>query len=883
MLVPSTGTAAVREHPADRRGGGTAIHERTSIRTPDQRVRVFVSSTLGELAEQRAAVREAIEGLHLTPVMFELGARPHPPRELYRAYLDQSDVFLGIYGERYGWVAPGEQVSGLEDEYRLSGERPKLIYVASDAPEREERLVALLDDVRDDDQASYKRFADTDELRRLVADDLALLLSERFDRPGTTDGGPAVLPGPPLSPSPTIGRDEAIAEVVELLRHDHLVTLVGPGGVGKSRLAAEAARRWSAGHPDAVCWTSLATVVEPELALRTIAEAVGARVEGTRSLVQTLADHLGPRSLLLVLDNLEQVLGVAPAVAEVLASCPALRVLATSRVPLGIRAERVVPVDPLAVEAPPSATTTLAQPAAVELFLDRARAAAAGYEPIGHELEAVAELCRRLDGLPLAIELAAARARFLPASVMLDRLAGGLDLPPAPGADRPDRQRTLRATLEWSHDLLSPEEARTFAAFGAFEGGATLGAAELVCGPGDEVPALDTLMALADQSLLRIEPGPDLVPRLSMLETVRAFAVERLEASGQADEVRLRHRECYRMLAWVAHPYLCGRGQREWAARLDDERADLRRAVRTSLDRGEVLPVVELAWGVYVYFWIRDAEAEPGSWLEAAAPHVDELDRIGQAELRSLLALNRNSRGEFHRTEDDLVWALEVFREEGMDFMAAVALKELGTVRYVADEAPERAVAALEESSALFERVGHDWGVALAQTMLGTMLAVSGDLAAGEQHHLRSLERSRAIDSDQLVVQALHQLAMVRVLEGRLAEAVDLVAEAAAVVVREGFQVPATSCLDVLGAAAVRSGAIELGVDALLTASAVRGRLGAAPWPTVSRFVDAITAEAVAQLDDAERVVAQDRAPRDPVAVLQQLLDQLAEVVPGAA
>jgi predicted ATPase len=849
------------------------------IRTPDQRVRVFVSSTLGELAEERLSVRAAVQDLRLTPVMFELGARPHPPRELYRAYLEQSDVFVGVYGERYGWTAPGEHVSGLEDEYRLSGERPKLIYVKADAPERDVRLAALLDDVRDDDQVSYKHYGDADELRRLVADDLALLMSERFERPATSEAPQGELPGPPLPPSPTIGRDHARDQVVRLLRAEHLVMLVGPGGVGKSRLAAEAARRWEAGGGGAVCWTSLAPVVEPDLALRTIAEALGARVEGTRSLVQTLVEHLGARSLLLVLDNLEQVLGVGTSLAEVLASCPGLRVLATSREPLGIRAERVVPVAPLAVDR--GAETAGEHADAVELFLDRARAAAAGYEPVGEELDAVGELCRRLDGLPLAIELAAARARFLPPSVMLDRLSGGLDLPAAPGGDRPDRQRTLRATLEWSHDLLSAEEARVFAAFAAFEGGAVLGAAELVCGDGD-APVLDTLMSLADKSLLRIEPGPDLEPRLSMLETVRAFAAERLDVGDDADEVRLRHRECYRMFAWEAHPYLCGRGQREWAARLDAERADLRRAVRTSLDRGEVLPVVELAWGVYVYFWIRDAEAEPGSWLEAAAPRVAELSRVGQAELRSLLALNRNSKGEFHRTEDDLVWSLDVFRDEGMDFMAAVALKELGTVRYVADEAPERAVAALEQSSALFERVDHDWGVALAETMLGTMLAVSGDLPGGEVHHLRSLERSRAIDSDQLVVQALHQLAMVRVLEDRPHEAVELVREAATVVVREGFQVPATACLDVLGAAAVRLGDVAVGVGALLTASEVRGRLGAAPWPTIARFVDAMTAEAVAQLDEPERLVQEERAQRDPVLVLQQVLGRVVRAAQGA-
>src|ERR671919_2169116 len=211
------------------------------MHTPDQRLRVFVSSSLQELAEERRAVRGAIESLRLTPVMFEQGARPHPPRALYRAYLEQSDVFIGLYWERYGWVAPGEEISGLEDEYGLSGDRPKLIYIKTPSPSREPRLAKLIDRIQRDDRVSYRPFSDADELRSLVADDLAVLLTERFSASvpsvaASRSRAPAPLPRPPTR---LIGRDEEVARVLDLLAEPEtrLVTIFGSGGMGKSRLA----------------------------------------------------------------------------------------------------------------------------------------------------------------------------------------------------------------------------------------------------------------------------------------------------------------------------------------------------------------------------------------------------------------------------------------------------------------------------------------------------------------------------------------------------------------------------------------------------------------------------------------------------------------------
>jgi hypothetical protein len=283
------------------------------IRTPDQRLRVFVSSTLDELASEREAVRDAVQALRLSPVMFELGSRPHPPRELYRAYLAQSDVFVGVYWERYGWVAPEEQVSGLEDEYELSGALPKLIYIKSPAPEREPRLTELLSRIRDDDRVSYKRFATAAELRRLVEDDLALLLSERFvtaarsgeSRPDCADRARA-LPAPP---TPLVGREREVDAVGRLLLANDVreVTLTGPGGVGKTRLALAAGARVRPSFDDGVVFVGLGSVTAPELVPTALAGALGVLRSGGQPPIDNVTSYLADKRLALLIDNFEQV------------------------------------------------------------------------------------------------------------------------------------------------------------------------------------------------------------------------------------------------------------------------------------------------------------------------------------------------------------------------------------------------------------------------------------------------------------------------------------------------------------------------------------------------------------------------------------------------
>src|SRR5215470_5795127 len=379
------------------------------IRTPDQRLRVFVSSTLDELAPERAAARHAITQVRLIPVMFEAGARPYPPRELYASYIAQSDIFVGIYWQRYGWVGPGQEISGLEDEYLLAHGKPALFYVKEPAPALEPGLAALLERIRGEATASYKRFSTADELREQVSEDLAMLLTDRFivaggDYRSDDSEQRAAVGSLPQPRGAVFGRDAEIAEVVEQLgRPDvRLVTLSGPGGVGKTTVALAAAARGAGRFADGAVFVSLATTMDPARVAAAVGEAIGLSERGQEPLERRVMDHLRDRELLLVLDNVEQLFEAAPLAAETLDAAPRLKILATSREALRVRGEHVVAIGPLAT---PNRSTArqigleeLAGVPTVALFVERARAALPGFELTDENRAAISEICWRLDG-----------------------------------------------------------------------------------------------------------------------------------------------------------------------------------------------------------------------------------------------------------------------------------------------------------------------------------------------------------------------------------------------------------------------------------------------------------------------------------------------------
>ena len=846
--------------------------ERSTIRTPDQRLRVFVSSTLGELAPERGAVRAAVERLRLAPVMFELGARPHPPRELYRAYLAQSDVFVGMYWQRYGWVAPGERVSGLEDEYRLAGDLPKLLYIKEPSPEREPRLTALLRDIKAGDQVSYRRFGTVEELGQLVLDDLALLLSERFAAGRSVPAVPPVRADTVPRPlTPTVGRAGDLAAAAARLRAGtRLLTLTGPGGIGKTRLALELANAVRDDHPDGVHFVPLAAIVAPRLVAGAVADRLGLRLEGTRSALDALGDHFAARRALLVLDNFEQVTAAGPDIVTLLQRAPSLTVVVTSRHPLRVEGEREQVVGALTVPAPDAGYEAIAAAPAVQLFVDRATDSDAAFALNDDTADDVAELCRRLDGLPLALELAAARVRLLRPAALLRRLSGHLDLRSG-RSDLPARQQTLRATIDWSHDLLDEAERSLFARFSVFAGGATVDAAADVCAEPGGPDALDVLASLLDKSLLVDTDDPrGGMPRLRMLETVRAYAAERLAQRGEVETLRRRHLACFSALGREAQPYLCGPGQREWSARLDPERANLRAAIETGLELDEVSTALHLTWDTFVYYYVRDAFQEPREWVARIAAQRSRLDGIDRAKLDVALVIV----GGEPAGAGGLADAAALLGAHGLALDAAVAHFYMGLAHWQAGAAAA-AISALRTSSRGYDAIGHDWGVAMAETTLGAILTAEGAPEAAA-HQRRALERARRIDNRPLIVQALQGLAVIAVLGGDGAAAAARLREAAELARADGWASGASYCLDALAVLALRLADPDGAVRALASSETVRARLGTPGWTAAERLIRPLVAQAETTLPDQRFAQRWDEGRRaDPFDLLDEGLGAL--------
>ncbi|WP_322410141.1 ATP-binding protein [Microbacterium invictum] len=704
------------------------------IRTPDQRLRVFVSSTLRELAEERAAVREAIERLRLAPVMFELGARPHPPRDLYRAYLEQSDVFVGVYGERYGWVAPGEEISGLEDEYRLTPRAmPKLIYLR-DPAEREPRLDELVARIQDDDTASYKTFGSPEELAELVEADLATLLAERFDA-GSIHARPdeeALTFAPvPTAYTPLIGREADVDAVADLVRDGghRLVTLLGPGGIGKSRLAIAVAEAVGDSF-DGVVFVALENVFEPDLLLPSIASALGIRDNGEIPLRERLAIALADRRLLLILDNLEQLVEASPELVHLYTLSPRSVLLATTRTVLRVRGERVYEVLPLATHDPasPSSIARAMEAPAARLFVERAQSVQPSFAVTPANTPAVVGIVQRLQGLPLAIELAAARVRLLPPAAILARLDDQLSLLAAPTRDLPERQRTIRATIEWSTGLLPPTRRELLSDLGVFSYDFTLESVEAI---GAERPwAEEVLEALTDlvDSCLVSSSDVDGQAVFRLPVSVREHSIERLRAEGRDAEMRDRHARRYVRIARAEAGRLGGPDQRSAVERLALERSNLRSAVRHLVLSGDAEAATDAAFALFLFWWIAGYLGEIGVWMQQLLDRVPDPPPRARAVAAFYLAWN----GMWLNTGPELPARLDeasaLFRSAHDDIGAALALSAAGIARVAAGD-PDLDAAAdrIERGRSALAADGVVWGAVLGAVALGRLEWMRGD------------------------------------------------------------------------------------------------------------------------------------------------------------
>jgi predicted ATPase len=792
------------------------------ILTPDQRLRVFVSSTLRELTEERKAVRHAIERLRLAPVMFELGARPYPPRELYRAYLDQSHIFVGIYWQSYGWVAPDETVSGLEDEYGLSDSKPKLIYVKSPAPERESRLKDLLNRIRDDDHASYKSFETPSELRRLIENDLMILLSERFEAIQGSDesiGYPSAqsenaISDLPIRATSLVGRQRELAALRELLMREELrlVTLTGPGGIGKSRLGEAVAEQVRGAFRNGVRLVSLAPVSDPSLVVDTIARTLGlGEQDGSQPLLETVKQQLRHQEMLLLLDNFEQVLEAAPVVAELLAASPGLKVLVTSRTTLHLAGEQEFPVPPLSLPDPTSLSTpheSLSQYEAVRLFIERARAVKPDFAVNNQNAPAVAEICHRLDGLPLAIELAAARVRILTPQGILSRLDKSLKLLTGGARDLPARQQTLRNTIDWSYDLLDVDEQTLFARLGVFVGGVTLEAAAQACVPEDELEVLEGVGSLVEKSLLRQEEGVGGEPRFTMLQTIRDYALEHLNESAETEQLRRRHAEFYSMLAERAEAGLRGPEQEIWLERLNEERDNLRATMRWLLETRNVEDAARLGWRIWPFWYVRGYSREGRRWMEEALVSSDALSRVGRARALVLVGIVSISLVDLDPSMPLFEEALALFRREGDKAGASLALLGAGLEALYGGDA-EQAERLFEESVSHFRQTNDDWGLSLALTFLGEVPLSQRDFVRAEWYFEKGLTLSRQILNTRGTYNSLYHLALSAQAQEDYARAVHLYKEALLIVGHIRDRGNEGYCLEGLAACSAGQGSYE--------------------------------------------------------------------------
>jgi predicted ATPase/class 3 adenylate cyclase len=544
----------------------------------------------------------------------------------------------------------------------------------------------------------------------------------------------------PVPSTPFLGRERELSEVVGLLAGTRLLTLTGPGGTGKTRLAAQAAGLASDSYPDGVWWVPLAPLRDPELVLETTAQVVGSK--------NGLAEHIADKSMLLLFDNFEQVVEAASDLASLLVSCPNIDLLITSREPLHVTGEQEYPVPPLVHEE------------GVGFFLARARAVKPGF----HVDDAVSEICRRLDDLPLALELAAARVKALSSTQILERLEQRLPLLTGGARDLPERQRTLRAAIEWSYDLLSPEEQQLFARLSVFRGGCTFEAAEVICDAD-----LDTLQSLVDKSLLR-----HIDERYGMLETISEYAAEKLEVSGEAEDVRKRHANVFLALAEEAEPHLWV-DVIPWVDRLDADLDNLRAGSDRIQAWGDAQRALRLEAAIARFWNLRGRWPEGRRRVEAAlaADNTPTAARAKALNAASALAtLNGDYPTARRRAEESLALHESLDNPWGIArsrFMLGFAAVEEGDF--------EAARTPLEESLRLFQELGDEHTSAIVANNLAWALKELGDVDRARALNDENLSRARSLGNERLTAFMLDSVASDAEQEGRIEDALAMLKE----------------------------------------------------------------------------------------------------------
>jgi predicted ATPase/class 3 adenylate cyclase len=634
----------------------------------------------------------------------------------------------------------------------------------------------------------------------------------------------------PVQLTSFVGRSKELGEVKQLLSNERLLTLTGPGGSGKTRLALQVAAEVIEYFRDGVFFVALAPITDPGLVPSTIAQPLGINETAGRSILERLEDYLQSKSLLLLLDNFEQVISAAPLVAELLAMCSELKVLVTSREGLRISGEQEYPLPPLTLPdltQLPSAES-ISQFAAVELFIQRAQAVKPDFRITNDTASTVAEICYRLDGLPLAIELAAARIKLLPPRAMLARLENRLDFLTGGARDLPARQQTLRNAIAWSYDLLNENEQKLFRRLSVFAGGCTLDAVEAVAGEHpDRAFILDQLGSLLDKSLLREVEDVNGEPRFVMLETLHEFGLEQLEASGEQDTIRRRHANFFLALAEQAEERLESTEQVQWIDRMEQEHDNLRTALEWSKTAGGAGDVCFRLAGSLGLFWEVRGHFSEGRERLAAVLSTETVQ--GRTAVRAKLLAREAElayrQSDYPATISLAGESLAICREVGDKQGIASALIKLGNA---ATEVGDYVTASgfLEEALTIWQELEDKHGTARALISLGWAALRPGDYPLANARLEEALVLSRELGDTRSIGFELSGLGEVALRQGDYVRATRLLEESLVLRRQLGNKWGVGVSLGTLGWVAMREGDWNRAVARLCESLEVRREIG---------------------------------------------------------
>lgn len=609
----------------------------------------------------------------------------------------------------------------------------------------------------------------------------------------------------PAQLTPFIGRETDKAALVKYLSDStcRLVTLVGPGGIGKSRLALQVVADVLHEFEDGVWFVELAPLTVPDLVGPTIAAALGVKETAGRDLLDTLKEALRNKQMLLVLDNFEQVAGAASIVSALLNAAPRLKVLVTSRAPLRLYGEREYVVPPMSLPDPAHLPSLdrLTQYEAVRLFIERAQDVKLDFQVTNENAPSVAEICVRLDGLPLAIELAAARVRLFPPQALLSRLSNRLKVLTGGATNLPARQQTLRGAIEWSYDLLDEGEKQLFRRMSVFQGGRTLQALEEVCNiEGDlRMDVLSGVESLVTKSMLQQREGHDGEPRFWMLETIHEYAREKLSESGEEHQFRACHLDYFVALAEETTPQLQGPQQAERMALLDLEMGNLRVAIQWAFEHGEEEKAARIAGALWGFMWTRGFLSEGRQWLEAALQSRSLRAEVRATALRACGILAHDC-GDYERARTCFEEALDLRRQLGDKSGMAGTLNALGVLFHHRGEY-EQAHEYYKQALSLFQELDDHARITVALNNLGVVAERQGDYEQTQHYYRQSLDMARNMGDTAGSACALDNLGNLAYLQGDYAQALHLHKESLAMSRALGDKQGMAVCLEHLAGA----------------------------------------------------------------------------------